>query len=66
MKSESHNSPKGLTTFLTREDEALVVIEDRSHKNDERIDIDFSDHVIRIYSDIPWPVEAFDRGGNTR
>lgn len=66
MKSETSKTPSGVTTILTREEEAYAVIENRSPKEMERIDIDFTEHVIRIYSDTPWPIEDYMRSGAPR
>jgi hypothetical protein len=62
MKCETNKSPAGLTTIAAREDEELLVVEDRRAEL-ERIDISFRDHEIRVYSDKPWPVESFKRNG---
>ena len=62
MKCETSITPKGKTLIATREDESLLVVEDRCGKL-ERIDIDFADHQIRVYSNKPWPVGSFKRNG---
>jgi len=62
MKTETSQTPKGLTGNITREGECYLVITDGRFQN-ERIDIDFDEHLVRIYSDNPWPVETFKRNG---
>jgi len=62
MKCKTQKSPTGLTTIATREDEELLVVEDRRAEL-ERIDISFRDHEIRVYSNKPWPVGLFKRNG---
>jgi len=62
MKLETSKTPAGETTIALREDEALLVVEDRRAEL-ERIDIDFKDHEIRVYSNKPWPVGSFKRDG---
>lgn len=63
MKLETSKTPVGKTTIATREDEDLLVVEDRSGAELERIDIDFKEHEIRVYSNKPWPVGSFLRNG---
>ena len=60
MKCKTSKTPAGITTIANREDESLLVVEDREL---ERIDIDFKDHEIRVYSDKLWPVGSFKRDG---
>jgi len=62
MKCTTHKSPAGITTTAERQDEALLVVEDR-HGELERIDIEFTTHQIRVYSDATWNVNRFKRCG---
>jgi hypothetical protein len=62
MKFKTDKTPAGLTTVALREEEALLVVEDRSGEL-ERIDIDFTAHQIRVYSDGTWEVNLFKRNG---
>ena len=62
MKFKTDKTAAGITTIALREDEALLVVEDRSGEL-ERIDIDFTDHQIRIYSNGTWDVGCFKRNG---
>ena len=63
MKCETQKTPAGLTTIATREDEALLVVEDRDGEL-ERIDIDFKNHQIRVYSNGTWDVDLYKRSGS--
>lgn len=62
MKCKTDTTTAGITTIALREDEALLVVEDRSGEL-ERIDIDFTDHQIRVYSNGGWDVQFFKRNG---
>ena len=62
MKCKTEKTPAGITTVALREDEALLVVEDRSGEL-ERIDIDFTDHQIRVYSNGIWEVGLYKRNG---
>lgn len=62
MKFKTDKTAAGITTIALREDEALLVVEDRSGEL-ERIDIDFTYHQIRVYSNGTWDVQCFKRNG---
>ena len=62
MKCKTDKTPAGITTVALREDEALLVVEDRSGEL-ERIDIDFTDHQIRVYSNGTWDIGLYKRNG---
>lgn len=63
MKFMTDKTAAGLTTVALREEEALLVVEDRSGEL-ERIDIDFTEHQIRVYSNGSWDVGKFKRNGS--
>lgn len=63
MKFKTDTTAAGLTTIAIREEESLLVVEDRSGEL-ERIDIDFESHQIRVYSNGSWDVGKFKRNGS--
>lgn len=55
MKCNTQNTAAGKTTVALREEEALLVVEDRTGEF-ERIDIFFESHRINVYSNGTWEV----------
>lgn len=62
MKITTQETAAGLTTVALREEEALLVVEDRNGEL-ERIDIFFKTHRINVYSNGTWEVGLFKMNG---
>lgn len=66
MKCQSYDSEAGKTGKVDIESESYLTTDRKLGAGEhETVDIDYRNHIIRIYSDAPWKVHSMNQNSRT-